>query len=248
MVENLIKLDKIKKSLNISINVDDEKIFNKMNSGYYLSPDISFVFNAKGNIVSVYEILNAKSILKETKSYQTQILRDKLPSMPNNSFIFATDIGGDYFVFNADTGLVYYCGEINFYHFSELSMPLSELINCLSENDEDDECVIFKFTDNEICSLNHINSPILADFLSIVKYGINHIHITYVYKNIKYCDTIDFIYGFDYLRTINNSVTTKFNFGKTSSDKELFIDLSNGDVIISDDIVISNYLDIFKIP
>lgn len=242
----MIKLDKIKKSLNISINVDDEKIFNTMKSGYYLSPDISFVFDDKVNIVSVYEILDARSILKETKSYQIQISRDKLPSMPNNSFIFATDIGGDYFVFNADTGLVYYCGEINFYHFSELSLTLSELIDSLSENDKDDECVIFKFTDNEICSLNHINSPIFADFLTRVQYGMNDIHITYVYNNIEYCDTIDFIYGFDYLRTINNSLTTKFNFGKTISDKELFVDISNGNVIISDDIVASNYLDIFK--
>lgn len=242
----MIKLDKIKKSLNVSFNVDDEKAFKKMNSGYFLSPDISFVFDGKEHIVSVYEILDAKSILKETKSYQTQILRDNLPIMPNNSFIFATDIGGDYFVFNAENSTIYYCGEVNFYHFSALYISFSELIDSLEENEQDDECFVLKFTDDEIYLLNHINNPMLADFLSCIHYGINDIQISYVYNDVVYCDTIDFVYGFDYLKTINNTITTKFNFGKTISDKELSLDLSTGNLIISNDIVVSNYLDTFK--
>lgn len=246
MVKNLIKLDKIKKSLNISINLNDEQIFKTLNSGYYLSPEISFVFDDKEHIVSVYEILDAKSILTETKSYQTQILRDKLPNMPKSSFIFATDIGGDYFVFDSINRTVYYCGEVNFYHFSKLSISFSALIQSLSSNREDDECFIFKFTDDEICSLNSMNNTILADFLTRVQYGINDIQISYVYNDNVYSDTIDFIYGFNYLKTINNAITTKFYFGKTISDKELSLDLLNGNLIFSDNIVISNYLNIFK--
>lgn len=245
MVEHLIKLDRIKKSLNISINIDDEKIFHTMKSGYYSSPDIGFIFDSKEYIVSIHEILDANTIIKITKSYQKQIMLDELPIMDDNSFIFATDIGGDYFVFNATTSTVYYCGELNFYQLSEISMTFSKLISSLSKHSVENECFIFKFTDNEIFSLNHIKNPILADFLSRVQYGLNDIPINYVYNDVICSDTIDFIYGFDYLKTINNTINFKFNFGTTTSGKELYLDLSNGNVIVSVDSFVSNYIDIF---
>lgn len=215
-----------------------------MNSGYYSSHDISFIFDEHEHTVSIHEILDARTILQVTKSYQKQIVNDELPIIVDNSFIFATDIGGDYFVFNATNSTVYYCGEVNFYNFSAINITFSELISSLSKYTKEDECFTFKFTDDEISLLNSINSPLLSDFLSRVQYGMNDIPISYVYNDVICFDTIDFIYGFDYLKIINNTIN--FNFGKTASNKEIFIDLSNGNLIVYENSVISNYLDIFR--
>lgn len=245
MVGNLIKLNKLKKSMNLSFKKDDEQIFSSINSGFYVSLDISFTFDNTVCDVSLYEILDSASMIKQNKDHKKNALNGDIPLMPTNSFIFANDIGGDFFVFNLNDSCLYYCGEVNFYNFSLLSISITDLLDMLTEQ-EPPVPFVFKFTEDEIKELTNKKGDILFKFLEKVEYGINDIKFSYSKNNQVFHDTIDFIYGFDYLKSINSVDSDLFVFGKDSKNNDIALNVNSGDLsFVVSEIVIDNYLSVF---
>lgn len=248
MVENLINLNKLKKDLHLSFKKDDEKIFSSMKSGFYTCPDISFTFDGIVFDVSLYEILDTISIIKQNKEHKKNSSTGDIPLMPYNSFIFANDIGGDFFIFNLNDSCLYYCGEINFYSFSLLSVSIIDLMGMLSEK-EDPSNFIFKFSEDEIKLLTNEKGDILLNFLQKVNYGITDIKFSYSQDSQVFYDTIDFIYGFDYMKSINSNDSDLFVFGKTLHNKEIALNVKTGYLYFYEsesDIVIAHYLSLFQ--
>lgn len=249
MVKNLIKLNKIKKHLNISFNESSEKIFSNIKSGFFDCPSISFLFDEIKYEISIYEIFDTNSIIEKNKEYNKQSLFAELPKIPENSFIFGADIGGDFFVFNATSNIIYYSGEVTFYKFVELSISIYDLVNNLTVVDGPIN-FIFKFNNSEIQFLNYINNDILSDFLSDflsnINYGINDVNFQYSKNNKIFDDKIDFIYGFDYLKDINKDVKNLFLFGKTAKDKEIVLNIKNGNILFKDGTFVMHYKSLFK--
>lgn len=245
MVENLINLNKLKKHLNISFNDESKELFSNLNYGFFELPAISFIFDNKNYNVSIYEIFDIDTIIIKNKEYNNQSLTDELPNVPENSFIFASDIGGDFFAFNSISNVLYYSGEVTFYNFIELSISIYDLVDNLILIDEPIDFV-FNFNKEEIKLLNYVDNEILYEFLKVINYGINDINFKYSKNNEIFYDNIDFIYGFDYLINTNKKIENLFLFGKTITGKEIVLNIKNGNVLFKDGTFIEHYKNIFK--
>lgn len=237
MVENLINLKKINKKLGVSLNKQDSSIFKKIKPGLYSSLDIPFLFDNNACNTSIHSILTTEEIIEATSNYNLKCKTDNIPIIDENSFIFAYDIGYDVFIFNTNTSSIYYSGEVTFYEQVLLHVNLTDIINSLVKIEEEDT-FIFKFTDSEIDSLNPQKNLHLYNFLSKIQYGIVDIDFKYNYNENEVKDKISFIYGFNYLKTINND-NNIFIFGTTKNNKELAFDLINNNILL---IINENYI------
>ena len=245
MVENLINLKNIDKKLNISVDKIILKIFKEQESGLFSSKEISFIFDNKENFVSLKKILNETEIVKINKDYLKQIKRDNLPEFPKNSFIFGEDIGGDLFILNCSDNNIYFSGEITFYNFVNLNINVFDFFKTIEKKEENLEEIFLKFSEEEIKILNKNNNKILNEFLKLINYGLNDIKINYLKNNKLIDDSISFIYGFEYLNSVNND-PNYFYFGETLKNKNLVLDLQNGNILIENSTFVENYNKIFS--
>lgn len=249
MEDILINLINIKKHFNISIEQKILEIFKNQEFGFcfFKSNEIVFYFENKKYSTSIYEIFNEKKIIKVTKDYLNQIKRDKLPKFPDNSFIFGEDIGGDYFVLNCSDNNIYFCGEVTFYNFVNLKINIFDFLNDIEKTEISFPDINFKLSFEEIKILNKNNNKILSDFLNLINYGINDIKIQYIEDKFKINDSINFIYGFEYLHSINNEQNNKyFYFGETLNNKKIILNTENGDILLENNIILGSYLKFFK--
>lgn len=240
----MINLININKELNLSIDNNISDIFNIQEFGNFNSTEISFIFDNKKNSVSLYEIFNENDIVKVNKDYLKQIKRDKLPELPKNSFIFGVDIGGDFFLLDCSDYNVYFCGEITFYNFVNLKINIFDFFKSIKKENKLSEDIILKLSNEEIKSLNKNNNEILNTFLKLINYGLNDIKIQYFENDILVNDSISFIYGFDYLMSVNKN-SKYFYFGETLKNKNLIIDTDNGQILLEDFTFVENYKNIF---
>lgn len=175
----MININDIEKKLKFIVNVNDSTVFKSLKTGETSSLPIFYTFDSRTDAVVFSEIYNSKKIIEKTLSYKQKALRDDMPILPEKSFIFGSDIGGDPIIYDSVTGKVLFVCDITDFEpvvilDSIVSLPslLQEIKEKLNEDDDPTTTLSEVDISQIIKSLNIVNNQKIRDFLLSLDIGV----------------------------------------------------------------------------
>lgn len=215
--------DIIKIFLDLNLELSDSVFssFKTMPYGIVNARSFEFLYNNSNYTSIIEKILNPEEIVIVTNEHRVKSL------INNHTMVIAIDPAGFYICLSLKSLKIFILYEDQILLLDSLEKLIDTIVFS-----------IFEFTHSDMKILNPSNNSNLSNFLLNIRYGITDIDFKYKYKGKKFKDKIYFIYGFNYLKTINND-NNIFIFGTTKNNKELAFDLINNNILL---IINENYI------